>query len=664
VNDLIDHLLTIIRTSEFLGTVASVRADGGLQFALGDCRVRPLVRGEITQLEAAGSRADDWSRVLVAEGFDARRVERCRFHGDVVLGRFAGRARLAGGLELPTGLSGSTLADCVVGHNAFVQDVRLLHNYVVGPHAVLFDCGRFSCELRVTFGNGTPLTVGPQTGGRSVPALAELDVALAAAAVGSGNSRSWRADFDAAAADYVARATAGRGVIGPGVRVEHAGQVVNSFLGTGARVDGASLLRDCTLLGSDEEPVRVGAGACLERAMARRGSSVDTMSVVRRAVLAEHASVERQGKVTDSLLGPCTAVGAGEVSSCLLGPLVSAHHQSLLIATLWPGGRGNVGYGANVGSNHTSRAPDQEFRAGEGLFIGLGANFQFPIDLSGAPYSVIACGTDLEPQRVRFPFALIRKPLALPPGVPASHNEIIPAWVLAENLFALRRNEAKYRSRYRAGGAAPDLRILRPETVGLMRDGLHRLERCRSPKDVYTARDIDGLGKNFLSEAARQQAIRSYLFHLRLYALLGLHRQVRQALCDGRPEATGSLLPAPAAEPGWEQQRRILVEEFRLLDARSALRQLPPLLQQFARAVESSRAKDDVRGTRVIDDYADVHAPADRDAVVRQTWDEARRLQAEVEELIGAPGADAAPPELPACALNHLSAQAAPACEP
>ena len=61
------------------------------------------------------------------------------------------------------------------------------------------------------------------------------------------------------------------------------------------------------------------------------------------------------GKLTHSVLGPDSGVGAGECLHCLVGPFVGFHHQSLLIATIWPLGRGNVGYGANVGSNHTSR---------------------------------------------------------------------------------------------------------------------------------------------------------------------------------------------------------------------------------------------------------------------------------------------------------------------
>jgi hypothetical protein len=58
------------------------------------------------------------------------------------------------------------------------------------------------------------------------------------------------------------------------------------------------------------------------------------------------------------------------------------------------------------------------------------------------------------------------------------------------------------------------------------------------------------------------------------------------------------------------------------------------MLEMAASDVERSKAKDDERGRRIIDDYAEVHTPAAQDKFVRQTWDETRRMQQEVEELI------------------------------
>jgi hypothetical protein len=50
--------------------------------------------------------------------------------------------------------------------------------------------------------------------------------------------------------------------------------------------------------------------------------------------------------------------------------------------------------------------------------------------------------------------------------------------------------------------------------------------------------------------------------------------------------------------------------------------------------VERSKSKDDERGVRIIDDYAAVHVPADQDPFVRQTWEEVRREQEEIAQLL------------------------------
>jgi len=58
------------------------------------------------------------------------------------------------------------------------------------------------------------------------------------------------------------------------------------------------------------------------------------------------------------------------------------------------------------------------------------------------------------------------------------------------------------------------------------------------------------------------------------------------------------------------------------------------MLDQAAHDVERARARDDERGQRIIDDYAEAHAAAADDPVVRQTFHDARALREEVFGLI------------------------------
>src|SRR5262249_31261788 len=171
---------------------------------------------------------------------------------------------------------------------------------------------------------------------------------------------------------------------------------------------------------------------------------------------------------------------------------LGSHHAALLLALFGPEGKGNVSYGANAGSNHTSKAPDQEFWPGEGAFLGLGVNIKFPADLSQSPYTIVATGVTTLPQQVRFPFSLINSPSASQPGISPLYTEIFPAWLLTDNLFPIKRNEVKYRARNKARRQQFEFTVFRPEIVDLMRDACRRLAAVRTTKEVYTDIDIDG----------------------------------------------------------------------------------------------------------------------------------------------------------------------------
>lgn len=627
------RLRQLIQSSDLLRMISEVRLDGGQRLALPGAQLRNLFKPEIAMLEQLGSTAEDWSRVKVAERFNPRRVRNCEFRGDVVLGEFKQRVRLADGVEVISGLSNCTIVDSVIGNDALVKDVRLLANIVVAEGAIVADCGRITCAPGATFGNGTRAAVALEGGGREIELLAEMDVELAAAVAKPLDRRGELEPYRRAVLEYRRLATADRGVIAAGAQVWGVSRLESSFIGPAAEVHGATLICRSTLLSTIEEPVVVEAGAMISDSLIQWGSQVTGMAIVERSLLVEQSSVERHGKVRDSVVGPNSHLAAGEVISCLLGPFVSCPHQSLLISTYWPEGRGNVGYGANVGSNHTSRAPDQEMIAGEGLFIGLGANFKFPCDFSQAAYSVIACGANLSPQKVTFPFSLIAPLMDYYPGVPKDCNQISPAWMLRENIYALKRNEAKFRARNRARRAQFDFAVFRPSTVISMLEAVRRLSGVSSEHGFYTERQIPGIGQNVLTEKDRLRAIDAYRFYACFYALQGMKSRLAHLLATGKGESGRLLLTASHMEE-WEFQRQILVNEFGITDTPAALGLLASMSLTIAKDCERARQKDDTRGTRIIDDYAEVHPSADRDRIVRQTWEDSEVIRREVDGFL------------------------------
>ena len=126
-----------------------------------------------------------------------------------------------------------------------------------------------------------------------------------------------------------------------------------------------------------------------------------------------------------SFLGLDSSIARGECHHSLIGPFVGFHHQALLIAALWPLGRGNIAYGAMLGSNHTGKVNDQECWMGEGCFFGLGVAVKYPCNFTGSPYSLFAAKCTINPMRLDLPFSLI-----LPDAEEPDKVIIKPGWVL------------------------------------------------------------------------------------------------------------------------------------------------------------------------------------------------------------------------------------------
>ncbi|MEE2834264.1 MAG: DUF4954 family protein, partial [Candidatus Latescibacterota bacterium] len=68
----------------------------------------PLSTAQIEALEGNGCRAENWSLVVVADGFDPAHVHRVRFVGQVRIGALSGHVEVEGGVRLPAGLADAT----------------------------------------------------------------------------------------------------------------------------------------------------------------------------------------------------------------------------------------------------------------------------------------------------------------------------------------------------------------------------------------------------------------------------------------------------------------------------------------------------------------------------------------------------------------------------
>jgi hypothetical protein len=235
-------------------------------------------------------------------------------------------------------------------------------------------------------------------------------------------------------------------------------------------------------------------------------ASVDNGALLKNSIVESNSVVTDNAIVKSSFIDSHSHVGEAEVCNSLIGPLTQIHHHSLLISALWPEGRGNVGYGANIGSNHTGRMPDQEILPGLGQFFGLGCSVKFPANFSEAPFTMIATGIVCQPQRLKFPFSLIRE------GLYTGINEIVPGWVYIKNAYGLFRNIYKWDKR---SGKSESLDLLYSDFVmNSVKCAAEALKNFLQGKEtlpqVASEKDLPGLGSNFINAENIESIISSY----------------------------------------------------------------------------------------------------------------------------------------------------------
>lgn len=560
---------------------------------------RPLGDEEIRALRERGNHAGTWANLRVSPDFDPERVVGCQFLGRCYLGTF-GADQEPGGL--PQGVYFSTLRDTVVESGTSIHRCSMIDGYRISSGASVLGSS-VRCGGGTTFGNGTRIEPGIETGGRALTLLADLDMNLVVELCLSGDARR-ASEIDA----YLGRVESPVGHIGAGTIVRNCSSIVDSWIGDAAILEDASLVADSTILSSVDDPVRIGAGCIVRRSIVHGGTSVTDGGLVDSSLMLEHSHVERHGKLTTSVVGANSVVGEGEITASVVGPFTACHHQALLIAAYWPAGKGNVGYGANIGSNHTSRLPDQEIWPGEGMFFGLGCNVTFPADFSRSPYTIISTGVTTLPQKLEMPFSVISTP-TVSTGTPPGLMQLRPAWVLRENIYALVRNEAKYRTRNKARTTNIDTAVFRDDVVGLMQTARDSLADCAETKPIYLPGDLPGIGKNFLTEEDRLAAIEAYDRYIE-YAALRLEAESILAVASDESRSS-EISDAQRSSLG----RYIAHRRSILADARR------------------SREKDWRRGIACIDDYERTHPSVDDDAVIQALTKEIAEQEALIDRL-------------------------------
>ncbi len=286
--------------------------------------LRRLSQEEIAVLENQGCSAEEWSSVLVGEGFSTDKIFRCRFKGRVEIG-----ARVT------------------------IKDIgTYIANYTIEDDARIVNVGVLEMEGESFFGNGTRVATINENGGRSVRLYDSMTAQSAYVWALYRHRPAAIAAIERIAEEYARSVRSTMGVVGKGAVVSDSKIIRAVKIGPAARISGASILSNGTIQSSEVSPSVVGVDVKMYDFICCEGCHVDNATLLHRCFVGQSVIVENL-TASDSLMFAGSHLENCEACSIFAGPFTVSHHSSsLLIAGLFS--FFNAGSGTNQ-SNHLFR---------------------------------------------------------------------------------------------------------------------------------------------------------------------------------------------------------------------------------------------------------------------------------------------------------------------
>ena len=312
---------------------------------------RNLTSEEIQLLQSQACFAGDWSKIYVTDAFDARHVHSTRFSGVVKLGGFNRTFELAGGMTKHSGLYHATLHNVEIGDDCCIENVKnYIANYRIGDGCFIENVDIILTDGPTSFGNGVEASVMNETGGREVMFYDRLSAQQAYVMALYRHRGKAIENLRKMIRDYADSVTSDTGTIGDNVTIADAGYIKNVRIGSYAKIEGCSRLKNGSINSNGTAPVHIGVGVIGDDFVICSGSSIDDSVTFSRCFIGQCVKLGHGYSASDSLFFSNCQGENGEACAIFAGPFTVTHHKStLLIAGMFS--FMNAGSGSNQ-SNH------------------------------------------------------------------------------------------------------------------------------------------------------------------------------------------------------------------------------------------------------------------------------------------------------------------------
>jgi len=516
---------TIVQYSDFTGigmsklTLIEDTAKTGVPSELTDGK-RHLTAREIDILKSNGNVSGDnnWQNIYVSDRpgeFSADLVRHCELYGFVIIGKLRPATLKYHDLELHTGLYYSRIENTVVGDDSVIRNVAYLANYRIGSRVMLFNIQEMSCTSHSKFGNGILkmgepeenriwIGVGNENNNRAVLPFESMIPADAFLWSRYRDDKLLMQRF-VELTEYGNTGTLDTyGIVEDDAVIKNTTLIKDAKIGNSAYIKGAFKLKNITVLSSPEEGSQIGEGVEMVNGIMGYGSRVFYQAVAVRFVIGRNCQLKYGARLLNSVLGDNSTVSCCELLNNLIFPFHEQHHNSSFLIATTIMGQSNIAAGATIGSNHNSRSPDGEIYAERGFWPGLCSDFKH--NSRFASFTLVSKGSYQHELNITYPFSLVA------PGGTDEPVHIVPAYWFLFNMFAIARNNYKFRKR--------DNRIIKvqhietdPLAPDTMQEIMQALNRIIELTGVYLLSSLDKAAMDAASGSALYQTAKNFLHH-------------------------------------------------------------------------------------------------------------------------------------------------------
>ena len=447
---------------------------------------RKLSAQEIEILVRNNNSSDDWNRILVSEAFNPELVRNCKFYGLVRIGKLEPYFLEFHNLRMPVGLYNSTIISCDLGDNVVIDNVNYMSHYIIGNDVMIVNTNELVTTSVAKFGNGIIkegeteniriwLEVCNENAGRKIIPFNGMLPGDAYMWAKYRNDEKMLGRFLEFTERQFDRQRGYYGKVGDRTVIKNCRIIKDVWMGSDVYIKGANKLKNLTINSSPDATTQIGEGCELVNGIIGEGCKVFYGVKAVRFFIASHSQLKYGARLINSYLGDNSTISCCEVLNSLIFPFHEQHHNNSFLCAALVQGQSNMAAGATIGSNHNSRSADGELQAGRGFWPGLCVSLKH--NSRFATFTIISKGDFPAELDIPLPFSLVSNDVA--------HDRllVLPAYWFQYNLYALTRNEWKYRSR-----DARKNRQQRLETSYLAPDSVNEMFRAIELLEYFTGK--------------------------------------------------------------------------------------------------------------------------------------------------------------------------------